>query len=67
MLVLSRKLGEEIVVGDHIRVKVLAIVGNRVRLGLTAPAGVPVRREEIVLASQRGGLADKPVPPEVQA
>jgi carbon storage regulator len=58
MLVLTRKLGEEIVIGENIRVRVLAVRGNRVRLGLAAPTGVPIRREEI------GALPDDqgPVP-----
>lgn len=37
MLVLSRKLGEEIVVGENIRLTVVSIRGNQVRLGFTAP------------------------------
>jgi carbon storage regulator len=47
MLVLSRKPGEEIVIGDDIRLTVVAIRGNQVRLGLTAPAQVSIRREEL--------------------
>jgi carbon storage regulator len=48
MLVLSRKLGERIVVPDRgLAVVVLAIDGNRVRLGITAPADVAVYREEV--------------------
>jgi carbon storage regulator len=47
MLVLSRKPGEEIVINDTIRVTVLAIRGKQVRLGLTAPHGVPIYREEL--------------------
>ncbi len=47
MLVLSRKSNEEIVIGGNIRVKILEISGNRVRLGITAPNHVPVLREEI--------------------
>jgi len=47
MLVLSRKIGEEIVIGDNIRLAVLAIRGNQVRLGFAAPASVPIRREEL--------------------
>jgi len=52
MLVLSRKIGERIIINDKITVEVLQIVGNRVRLGITAPAGVPILREEL-LASPR--------------
>jgi carbon storage regulator len=47
MLVLSRKLGEEVVIGDNIRVTVVAIWGNRVRLGFEAPAEMLIRREEL--------------------
>jgi carbon storage regulator len=47
MLVLSRKLLEKLVIGDNITVQILAIQGNRVRLGITAPANVPVLREEL--------------------
>lgn len=47
MLVLSRKYNEEIVIGSNIRVKILEINGNRVRLGISAPNHVPVLREEI--------------------
>ena len=47
MLALSRKRGEAIVIGDGIRVIVLATDGGRVRLGVVAPAEVPVHREEV--------------------
>ena len=47
MLVLSRKPGEEVVIGENIRLTVLAIRGNLVRLGLTAPPDVPIRRGEL--------------------
>lgn len=47
MLVLSRKLGERIVIGEGITVTVVAVHGNRVRLGFNAPAEVPIHREEL--------------------
>jgi carbon storage regulator len=47
MLVLSRKSGETIVIGDDIRVTVLEIRGNSVKLGLAAPREVPLRRAEL--------------------
>lgn len=47
MLVLNRRLGEEIRIGRDIRLKVLAIRGNRVRLGFTAPADVDIVRTEL--------------------
>jgi carbon storage regulator len=47
MLVLSRKRGEEIVIGNGITVTVLEVQGNRVRLGFNAPVEVPIHRKEI--------------------
>lgn len=47
MLVLSRKLGETIVVGGNIEVTVLEVRGGRVRLGFRSPAEVPIHRKEI--------------------
>lgn len=48
MLVLTRRVGEEIVIGDDIRVTVLEVRGQQVRLGIVAPQSVRVLREEIV-------------------
>ena len=53
MLVLSRKLGEKIVIGDNIVVTVVKIDRNQIRIGIEAPHDVPVYREEI--APQRAG------------
>jgi carbon storage regulator len=47
MLVLSRKVGEEIVIGGNIRVRIIKIHGNKVRLGVIAPDDVSVDRQEI--------------------
>jgi carbon storage regulator len=47
MLVLSRKLKEAIVVGDDIRITILQIGSDRVKLGIEAPTAVPVHRAEI--------------------
>ena len=47
MLVLSRKLGETLVIGDNITVKVIHVQGNAVRLGIEAPKAVPVHRAEV--------------------
>jgi carbon storage regulator len=47
MLVLSRKLGEIIILGADIKVQVLSVDRGRVRLGFTAPPGVSILREEI--------------------
>lgn len=47
MLVLSRKVGEEIVIDGNIRVKVAAVKGDRVRIGVVAPSEVDVDRMEV--------------------
>ena len=47
MLVLSRKLGEKIVIGENIIVTVVKIDRNQIRLGIEAPHEIPVYREEI--------------------
>lgn len=47
MLVLSRHKGEEIVIGDTIRVVIIDVRGDKVRLGIEAPADVPVHRREV--------------------
>jgi carbon storage regulator len=49
MLVLSRKAGETIVINDNIRVTVLAVRANQVRLGFSAPSDVAIYREELIL------------------
>lgn len=46
MLVLTRKVGEEIVIGDNVRVRIVAVQNQRVRLGIMAPQQVAVHREE---------------------
>jgi len=48
MLVLSRKLGEKIIIGDNIVVTVVKIDRNQIRIGIEAPSDIPVYREEIV-------------------
>ncbi len=52
MLILTRKLGESITIGDDIRVSVLGIRGRQVRLGIEAPMKVVVHREEIYVRIQ---------------
>jgi carbon storage regulator len=47
MLVLSRRVGEEIVINDNVRVTVVSVKGDRVRLGIVAPKDVHVDRAEI--------------------
>ena len=47
MLVLTRKVGEEIVIGDNIRVQIIAVQSQRVRVAITAPYKVAVHRAEV--------------------
>jgi carbon storage regulator len=54
MLVLSRKRGEKIVIANSITVTVVALNGERVRLGIEAPLEVPVHREEIQRRIEEG-------------
>jgi len=53
MLVLSRKRGERIVIGDSIEIVVVEIRGDKVRLGIDAPSDIPVHRQEVYDAIQR--------------
>lgn len=48
MLILTRRLGETLKIGDTIEVTVLGIKGNQVRIGINAPRGVSVVREELL-------------------
>ncbi|NQY42816.1 MAG: carbon storage regulator CsrA [Legionellales bacterium] len=47
MLILTRKVGENLVIGDDVTVSVLGVKGNQVRIGINAPKDVSVHREEI--------------------
>ncbi len=53
MLILSRKLGESLIIDGRITVKVVRLDGDVVKLGIEAPGDVPVHREEVYLEIQR--------------
>ncbi|CAH0993417.1 Translational regulator CsrA [Sinobacterium norvegicum] len=57
MLVLSRRLGETLMIGDDVTLTILGINGNQVRVGITAPKCIPIHREEIYqrIASEKEG------------
>ncbi len=61
MLILTRRSGEAVIVGDNVRIAVLDIRGNQVRLGVEAPREVTVHREEVyrrIVEEHGGNIAD---------
>lgn len=59
MLMLTRRIGEKLLIGDDIEVIVLGLKGNQVRLGINAPHDVSVHREEIYQRIQAEKPAEK--------
>ena len=54
VLILTRKVGESVLIGDGIKVSVLAVKGNQVRVGIDAPKDVSVHREEVRARLEEG-------------
>ena len=64
MLILTRRVGETLMIGDEVTVTVLGVKGNQVRIGINAPKDVAVHREEIYMRIKREHEADsKPAAP----
>lgn len=60
MLILTRRIGESVYIGDEVRLTVLGVRGTQVRIGINAPKDIPVHREEIyhkIKHEQSGGRA----------
>jgi carbon storage regulator len=57
MLVLTRKVGERIVIGDDIVVTILDVRGDGIRIGIDAPRGITIQREEVLAAVTESNLA----------
>lgn len=65
MLILTRRVGETVVIGDDVTVTVLGVKGNQVRLGVNAPREVAVHREEIFERIQREQAEDEAQQPKI--
>lgn len=61
MLVLTRKIGEAIQIGDGVTVEILEMRGGRIRLGITAPGDVRVHRAELLVDSSPNDLVGRTV------
>lgn len=63
MLILTRRVGETVMIGDEVTITVLGVKGNQVRVGINAPKSVAVHREEIyerIKREQQGESSDQP-------
>ena len=63
MLILTRRVGETVMIGNDVTVTILGVKGNQVRVGINAPKNVAVHREEIyerIKREQQGDSQDEP-------
>ena len=66
MLILTRRVGETLVIGDDVTVTVLGIKGNQVRIGVNAPKDISVHREEIYDRIQREKAGSENAPEDAK-
>lgn len=59
MLILTRKSGEKLMVGDDVEITVLGVKGNQVRVGVSAPKNIAVHREEVYIRIQNEKQLEK--------
>jgi carbon storage regulator len=60
MLILTRRVGETVMIGDEVTITVLGVKGNQVRVGINAPKSVAVHREEIYERIRREQMGETP-------
>ena len=62
MLILTRRIGEVVMIGDEVQVKILAVKGEQVRVGISAPQSVSIHREEVYdrIKSAQGACDQRP-------
>ena len=66
MLVLTRKPGQSIIIGDGVEVQVLSVAGEKVRLGITAPNDVSIYRNEVHERIVKDAAKNAPVDPDAE-
>ena len=64
MLILTRRVGETVMIGDDVTITVLGVKGNQVRVGINAPKSIAVHREEIYERIKREQQADRQEEPK---
>ena len=67
MLVLSRKIGQRILIGDDIVITIVKVSGDKCRVGIDAPRNVPIVREELVLAAKLAVITESEKEPDVSS